>query len=251
MNSALPLPDNTKSFIAKWIVFFWIFFLTTVAVYLVFFTLRLDVNGFLGLSGEQLLGTESVHEIKLILSMISVSMFGGTIFIIKDFYRSIKNETLFNQAYEDYLGNILSFDEFQQLISVDIYTKRFHHSWIYWFLMQPILSTIVGMIAFFIARSGLGFLQGASFEANISIQTFYVYGVFTFLAGFSSHKVLSWLDSLADKVFVVPASEKISTSKAAVTSTASEEQKNLRNIVDEQKGATASTASTTSYKKVR
>jgi len=59
----------------------------------------------------------------------------------------------------------------------------------------------LGLIAFFIARSGLGVLQGASSDSEITIRSLYLYAVLTFLAGFSSHRFIAWLDRLADKIF--------------------------------------------------
>lgn len=44
-------------------------------------------------------------------------------------------------------------------------------------------------------------LQGASSDSEITIRSLYLYAVLTFLAGFSSHRFIAWLDRLADKIF--------------------------------------------------
>ena len=79
--------------------------------------------------------------------------------MIKDFYRSIKYANLYKIAYDDYRAGYIALSEFQRLVTVEIYTGRFNYTWIYWFFIQPILSSVLGIIAFFIARSGLGVLQ--------------------------------------------------------------------------------------------
>jgi len=112
---------------------------------------------------------------------------------------------------------------------VEIYTGRFNHTWIYWFMIQPVLSSVLGLIAFAIARSGLGVLQGASTaSAEISIQNLYLYAVFTFLAGFSSHKFIAWLDRLADKIFSTTLPEKVQEQKDMVIRTAAYDRTNLK-----------------------
>lgn len=110
---------------------------------------------------------------------------------------------MYDRAYDDFRAGNLNRESFQKLVTIEIYSGRFNHTWIYWFFIQPILSSALGIIAFFIARSGLGVMQGASADAEISIRSLYMYAVFTFLAGFSSHKFIAWLDALADKIFAV------------------------------------------------
>ena len=154
--------------------------------------------------------------------------------MIKDFYRSIKYANLFSVVCEDYLQERFSKEEFQKLITFEIYTGRFNYTWTYWFLIQPILSSILGLIAFAIARSGLGVLQGGSaLSGEITIQSLYLYAVFTFLAGFSSHKFIAWLDRLASKIFetTLPA-EKLQAQKDLVVKTTTTELENMKDSVD-------------------
>jgi len=61
------------------------------------------------------------------------------------------------------------------------------------------------------------------------------------LAGFSSHKVLAWLDGLADKVFVIPAEARKVATEAAVKRLAAQETNDLKNQI----GASAQQATTT------
>jgi len=69
------ISDETKNFCARIIVFLWIFALAASAAWVAHFALIVDVNGFLGLSGDNLLGKEAVNEIKLILVMLSIATF--------------------------------------------------------------------------------------------------------------------------------------------------------------------------------
>jgi hypothetical protein len=94
-------------------------------------------------------------------------------------------------------------------------------------------TSTLGLIAFSIARSGLGVLQGAnSTGADLTIQNVYLYAVFTFLAGFSSHKFIAWLDRLADKIFSTTIPERTLEQKSAVVTTASADRTELRQSVD-------------------
>lgn len=152
--------------------------------------------------------------------------------MIKDFYRSIKYANLYTVAYSDYTSGKIHLSEFQRLVTVEIYTGRFNYTWAYWFFMQPVLSSVLGIVAFFIARSGLGVLQGSgSVTPEITIQSLYLYAVFTFLAGFSSHKFIAWLDRLADKIFSTTLPERLVEQKAQVQQTVSEDISQLRQQV--------------------
>jgi hypothetical protein len=153
--------------------------------------------------------------------------------MIKDFYRSVKYANLYTIAYNDYRAGHMKFSEFQRLVTVEIYTGRFNYTWIYWFLIQPVLSSTLGLIAFSIARSGLGVLQGAnSTGADLSIQNIYLYAVFTFLAGFSSHKFIAWLDRLADKIFSTTIPERTLEQKNAVENASYTDRTELRQSVE-------------------
>lgn len=69
---------------------------------------------------------------------------------------------------------------------------------------------------------------------EITIQNVYLYGVFTFLAGFSSHKFIAWLDRLADKIFSTTLPDKTLEKREMVKEVASFDRLNLReNIQDE------------------
>jgi hypothetical protein len=166
--------------------------------------------------------------------------------MIKDFYRSVKYSNVYSIAYDDYTAGHISNTEFQRLVTLDIYMGRFNHTWVYWFLIQPVLSSALGVIAFFIARSGLGVLQGTSAAGgDLTIQSIYMYAVFTFLAGFSSHKFIAWLDRLADKIFSTTLPEQRQESKAKVQSAATMDRVALKSdmasVADEQLAAIEST----------
>lgn len=169
---------------------------------------------------------------KIILLMLAISMMGGVSFLIKDFYVANKRANLYDMTYADYVAGRINFEEFNRLISVETYMGRFNHTWIYWFFIQPILSSFLGLIAFAIARSGLGVLQGASaVTSDISVQNVYLYAVFTFLAGFSSHKFIAWLDRLADKIFSATLPEKVQDQKTMVQQIATIDRVNLKDTI--------------------
>ena len=63
---------------------------------------------------------------------------------------------------------------------------------------------------------------------DLSIQSMYLYAVFTFLAGFSSHKFIAWLDRLADKIFSTTIPERVTDQKAAVVSAATFDRTELK-----------------------
>jgi hypothetical protein len=146
---------ETKNTVAKILVVTWIGFLVTMALIIAKSAVSLDPNAFFGLSGEDRLPAEIIREIKVLVLMLSVSIVGGVSFIIKDFYRSVKYANIYDQAYRDYKNRDITREGFQRLATVEIYSGRFNYTWVYWFLIQPLLSSTLGIVAFFIARSGL------------------------------------------------------------------------------------------------
>ncbi len=58
-----------------------------------------------------------------------------------------------------------------------------------------------------------------------------MYAVFTFLAGFSSHKFIAWLDRLADKIFSATLPEQKEDLKNRVQTTATMDRITLRTDV--------------------
>lgn len=190
-----------------------------------------DVNNAFHIPEGNKLPLEVVREGKLIMLMLSVAIIGGVSFIIKDFYRANKYSNVYNTFYEDYRAGNIGRKEFQRLVTIDVYTGRFNHTWLYWFLVQPILSSALGVIAFFIARSGLGVIQGTGFTGEITIQSVYLYAVLTYLAGFSSHKFIAWLDRLADKIFSTTLPEKKQELRNEIIATTEAEKENLKSEV--------------------
>lgn len=221
-----------KNTIAKVIIITWIGCLLFASYQVAIHSITFDINSFFSLTGGNILPDNITREVKVIMLMLSVAIIGGVSFMIKDFYQSVKYANLFNVAYEDYSLGHISNAEFQKLIPVEIYVGRFNHTWVYWFFIQPVLSSALGIIAFFIARSGLGVLQGtATVAGEITIQSIYMYAVFTFLAGFSSHKFIAWLDRLADKIFSSTLPEKKEEMKNLVQATAVSDRINLKTEV--------------------
>jgi hypothetical protein len=222
------LSINIKDTVAKVVILVWIVSLILLAGYIVQVAVVFNINTFFGMSGESLLPKSVVHEVQVILLMFAISITGGVSFMIKDFYRSIKYSNLYRMAWEDYSSQRISFEEFQRLIPIEIYTGRFNYTWIYWFLIQPILSSVLWLIAFFIARSGLGVLQGASSQGDLTIQSLYLYAVLTFLAGFSSHKFIAWLDRLADKIFSTTLPDRFQDTKSQIQSSSAHDRNDLK-----------------------
>lgn len=222
------LSPETRNTLAKILVVAWIAGLIALALSLAKTSASLDPNAFFGLSGENRLPAEGVLEVKVLVLMLSVSIVGGVSFMIKDFYRSVKYANLYDRAYEDYKAGSISLEGFQKLATVEIYSGRFNYTWVYWFLIQPLLSSALGIIAFFIARSGLGVIQGVGSTSEISIRSLYMYAVFTFLAGFSSHKFIAWLDRLADKIFSTTIPEQKAERRLDVESAAANDREALR-----------------------
>lgn len=222
-----------KNSLAKVLVLLWIVCLIGISIAVAKCAIFFDINWYFGLQGAQAFGQPIVTEIQVLLLMLAVSIMGGISFMIKDFYRSIKYANLYDTVYADYHEGRIGIEEFQRLVSVEIYTGRFNHTWTYWFVIQPVLSSVLGLIAFAIARSGLGVLQGsAATTAEISIQNIYLYAVFTFLAGFSSHKFIAWLDRLADKIFSTTLPERVQEQKEMVKRAATYDRGNLKENVD-------------------
>ncbi len=224
--------------LAKIAIVLWIVFLVNLSLYVARYSVAFEPNAFFGLNEANQLPIDVIKEIKVLFLMLSVSIVGGVSFIIKDFYRSVKYANLYDRAYEDFRAGNISREGFQKLATVEIYSGRFNYTWIFWFLIQPILSSTLGIIAFFIARSGLGVITGSSTDPDISIKSLYLYAVFTFLAGFSSHKFIAWLDRLADKIFstTLP-EEKIKEGKAGVENASSGDRIALMSEISYQPGA--------------
>lgn len=222
-----------KNTIAKFTILIWIGFLILLAAWVARTSVGFDINSVFSIDSNHSFGPGIIAEAQVILLMLSVSIVWGVAFMIKDFYRAVKYANLYAIAYNDYRAGHMKLSEFQRLVTVEIYTGRFNYTWIYWFLIQPVLSSTLGLIAFSIARSGLGVLQGAnSTGADLTIQNVYLYAVFTFLAGFSSHKFIAWLDRLADKIFSTTIPERTLEQKSAVVTTASADRTELRQSVD-------------------
>ncbi len=229
-----------KNTLAKIAIVLWIVALLGASGYVIRMSIGFDINSFFQLDGVNTLSPSVVLEIRIILLMLAVSIIGGISFIIKDFYRSVKYANLYTLSYSDYrIGNI-SAAEFQKLVTVDIYMGRFNYTWVYWFFIQPILSSALGLIAFFIARSGLGVMQTGSTSTDITLQSLYMYAVFTFLAGFSSHKFIAWLDRLADKIFSTTLPERKEELRNTVISSAANDRIELRTEVKTTEGSLAS-----------
>lgn len=150
---------ETKNSLAKFVIICWIGILLGAALTVARFAITFDINAYFGFQGKQILAESIVTEARVLILMLAVSIMGGISFIIKDFYRANKYANLYDMAYQDYLNKRISLEQFQVLVTVEVYVGRFNHTWVYWFLVQPILSSFLGIIAFSIARSGLGVLQ--------------------------------------------------------------------------------------------
>lgn len=222
---------ETRNSLAKIAVVAWIATLAYAATRIAESAVTLDPNAYFGLAGEARLPADAVLEIKVLVLMLAVSIVGGISFIIKDFYRSVKYANIYDRAYADFKSGDITREGFQKLATVEIYSGRFNYTWVFWFFVQPVLSSVLGIIAFFIARSGLGVIQGAGSGPEISIRSLYMYAVFTFLAGFSSHKFIAWLDRLADKIFSTTLPEAKADEKARIESAASVDRMALRGEV--------------------
>lgn len=79
-----------------------------------------------------------------------------------------------------------------------MYIERFNYTWFLSFVTQPFGSVFLGIICYFIARSGLGFVSGVG---ELTVQSIYMYGVLSFMTGFYSNKFVEWLDHLSDRIF--------------------------------------------------
>lgn len=225
------MSHETRNTLAKFLVVAWIGALVWMAWQIAKTSVGFDPNAYFGLPNDQRLPADVIKEIKVLILMLSVSIIGGVSFIIKDFYRAVKYANIYDRAYSDFKAGDITRDGFQRLATVEIYSGRFNYTWVYWFMIQPLLSSALGIIAFFIARSGLGVLQGASADAEITIRSLYLYAVFTFLAGFSSHKFIAWLDRLADKIFSTTLPEEKAEKKMQVENAAATDRTQLRSEI--------------------
>lgn len=225
------MSHETRNTLAKFLVVAWIGALVWIAWQIAKMSVSFDPNAYFGLPSDGRLPADAVKEIKVLILMLSVSIIGGVSFIIKDFYRAVKYANIYDRAYSDFKAGDITRDGFQRLATVEIYSGRFNYTWVYWFMIQPLLSSALGIIAFFIARSGLGVLQGASADAEITIRSLYLYAVFTFLAGFSSHKFIAWLDRLADKIFSTTLPEEKAEKKMQVEAAAATDRTQLKSEI--------------------
>jgi hypothetical protein len=114
----------------------------------------------------------------MIFYIVAMSIFGGVSFAIRVFYMSVRYANIYDQAYADYRGKNITFDQFQGLVKVEMYIERFNYTWFLSFVTQPFGSIFLGIICYFIARSGLGFMSGVS---ELNVQSVYMYGVLSFM----------------------------------------------------------------------
>ncbi len=68
-------------------------------------------------------------------------------------------------------------------------------------------------------------------DPDISVRSLYMYAVFTFLAGFSSHKFIAWLDRLADKIFSTTLPEEKFEKRTQVENTAAMDRMALKSEI--------------------
>lgn len=230
MASGIIISHRLKNAAAKIFVVLWIAYLIFSVYALVFFALSFDVNGWLRLSGERALSDALVLELRLVVVMLAASLMGGIIFMIRDFYQSIKYSNIYDRAYDDYRSHMMGISEFQRIVTLQVYLGRFNYTWTFWFLLQPVLSAVLGVIAYAIARSGLASVLGATGE-DFSVRSIYLYVVFSFLAGFASHKFIAWLDRFADNIFKAPVPERYRETKQAVVAATAAERLDLREEV--------------------
>ena len=189
---------ETKNFLAKLLTLTWFGLLIFASFLLIKYAIRFDINELLALPANEALSKAILMEGKMIFFIIAMSIFGGVSFAIRVFYTSVRYANIYDQAYSDYRGKNITFDQFQKLIRVEMYVERFNYTWFLSFVTQPFGSVFLGIICYFIARSGLGFVSGVG---ELTVQSVYMYGVLSFLTGFYSNKFVEWLDHLSDKIF--------------------------------------------------
>lgn len=143
INSLYMFSAQTKDTLAKVAILLWIISLILVAFYIIQVAIVFDINTFFNIPEEHKLPRSIVQEAQVIFLMLAISIFGGLCFMIKDFYLAIKNANLYKMAWDDYISKHIPFEEFQRLIPIEVYTGRFNYTWIYWFLIQPILSSVL------------------------------------------------------------------------------------------------------------
>jgi len=78
-----------------------------------------------------------VMEGKMILFIVAMSIFGGVSFAIRVFYTSVRYANIYDQAYGDYRGKNITFEQFQKLVRVEMYIERFNYTWFISFVTQP------------------------------------------------------------------------------------------------------------------
>ncbi len=135
--------NEIKNTIAKMVIVIWIILLVNFALSIAKYSISFDVNNVFQLPPEKAFSVEIVREGKLILLMLAIGILGGVSFMIKDFYKSIKFSNMYATFYSDYRGGNISRAEFQRLVTIEVYTGRFNYTWMFWFLIQPVLSSIL------------------------------------------------------------------------------------------------------------
>jgi hypothetical protein len=115
-------------------------------------------------------------------------------------------------------------------VTLQVYLGRFNYTWTFWFLLQPVLSGVLGVVAYAIARSGLASILGATSE-ELSVRSLYLYIVFSFLAGFASHKFIAWLDRFAENIFKAPAMQQYRETKEAVQTMTAADRMDLKDEI--------------------
>jgi hypothetical protein len=96
-----------KNALAKIFVTVWIAYLIFAVYALVFFALSFDANAWFGLSGERALSETVDTELRLVIVMLAASLTGGVVYMIRDFYQSIKYSNIYDRAYDDYRARMM------------------------------------------------------------------------------------------------------------------------------------------------
>ena len=94
-------------------------------------------------------------------------------------------------------GTIYSVRGFYQNLGED----KFKFNWIWWFILRPIISMIIGVFVYFLIVGGLISL-GAIQEVDFLRSVIFYCGV-SFLAGFSFTQFATKLENLAETLFSI------------------------------------------------
>jgi len=97
-----------KNTLAKIVIVCWILFLIGFAFFIVKCAVVFDINEFFLLPVNKYFPADVVQEARMLVLMLAVSIIGGTSFMIKDFYRSVKYANLYDRAYTDYRNSIIT-----------------------------------------------------------------------------------------------------------------------------------------------